>query len=187
MSVSDADDLLDGIVRINSGVYGRPYNPTVFRHPQKQPLLAGASVDGNGHFSHVKIKQVPDDYLIHDRITNAGKHDFIDRHVSPESNIIHAVILDCSPDRFRPLIQLCQQAGNWINYTFNGIGPKHLQSYLDQYCFGMNNRENSSSLFHRLLHWSVSSSAVTYPVLIGRADHSAHHKRTYFKLLKEAC
>ncbi|MFB9279986.1 transposase [Cohnella cellulosilytica] len=187
MSASDAGELLDGIVRINSGAYGKPHNPTVFRHPQKQPLLAGVSMDDKELFSHVKIKHVPDDYLIHDRITNGGKRDFIERYVAPEATIISAVILEYSPDRYRPLIQLCQQAGNWINYMFNGIGPKHLQSYLDQFCFGLNNRERSSSPFHRLLQWSVSSLVVTYPDLISRVDHSAIHKSTYSKLLKEAC
>jgi transposase-like protein len=186
MSTTDSKELLGGFVRINCGVYGRPYNPTVFRHPQEQPLLAAATLDDNGQFSYVKIKQVPDNYLIHDRITNGGKHHFVDHHVSPDAKDVRAVILRFSGDRYWPLIELCKRASNWINYTFSGIGPKHLQSYLDQFCFGVNNLDRPSSLFLHLLQCAVSSTAVTYPQLTSRIDHSDKHKLIYNKLLKEA-
>ncbi|MFC4599423.1 transposase [Cohnella hongkongensis] len=186
MSTDDADRLLAGIVRINCGSYGRPYNPTVFRHPQEQPLLAGASIDGSGRFTYAKIKQVPNKHLIHDRITNGGKHHFIERHVSPEAEAVHAVILKFSRDRYRPLIELCNHAGRWINFRFNGIGPKHLQAYLDQYCFGLNHRENAADPFRYLLQCAASATVVTYPDLVSRVDDSARHKRIYKELLREA-
>ncbi len=186
MSATDSKELLSGIVRINCGVYGRPYNPTVFRHPQEQPLLAAASLDNNGQFAYVKIKQVPDKYLIYDRITNGGKHHFIENYVSPDVKNVNAVILKFSPGRYRPLIQLCERASNWINYVFSGIGPKHLQSYLDQFCFGTNNMDRSSSRFLHLLKCAASSSVITYPQLISRVDHSDQHKRIYYELLKDA-
>jgi len=185
MSTADTNELLDGIVRINCGAYGRPHNPTVFRHPQDQPLLAGASMGDNESFTYVKIKQVSDRFLIHDRITNGGKFHFIEQHVAPGAKEVHAIILKFSRDRYRPLIELCNRAANWINYTFSGIGPKHLQSYLDQFCFGFNNLDRTSHIFNDLLRNCVLSSVLTYPNLIRRADHSAHRKRIYQELLKE--
>ncbi|RED65790.1 transposase [Cohnella lupini] len=180
---SNSQKLLSGIVRINWGIYGRPYNPTIFRHPQEQPLLVGVSMDNDQQITHLKIQKIPDNQLIYDRITPHAGHLFIRQHVDPSVTDLSIVIQKFSRHRIRPLIQLSQRASSWINKTFTGIGPKHLQSYLDQFCYGFNATIKQGNLFENLLNHCSTTPVLQYPVLIRREDNSAHLKRDYFDSL----
>jgi hypothetical protein len=186
MSCADSRTLLTGIVRVNWGVYGRPYNPTVFRHPQEQPLLAGATIDNDDQLTHLKIKQVSDQYLQNDHITPWGGHTFKSLHVDPSAAEVIVVTQKFSRHRFRPLIQICVRASQWINNTFQGIGPKHLQSYLDQFCFGFNNMAiRNENIFQTLVRQCTITPTLKYPNLIQRENNSATLKRNYLELLKK--
>lgn len=186
MSNAESSELLFGVVRVNWAVYGHPYNPTVFRHPQEQPLLAGASIDEHKKITHLKIMQVPDQHLIHDRITPTAGQSFITQYVDPSVTDINVITQKFSRNRHFPLIQMSIQASNWINFTFNGIGSKHLQSYLDQFCYAFNSPIRNSNRFSSLLLHSATTPALNYPTLIGRTNNSNLHKRSYIELLKNA-
>jgi len=186
MTEADAGELLTGVVHVNYGVYGRPYNPTVFRHPQEQALLAGASVDRDQKIVRLKIKQVPEHYLTNERyIRSAGGHDFVNRHVDRECASVSLVIQQFSRQRYLPLGNAVRSATNWINYTFNGIGPKHLQAYLDQFCFNWIHRDRPF-VFIELLRLCLAATPLAYPILIRRHNPAPRHKRIYFELLKTA-
>jgi len=187
MTSFDSQELLSGIVRVNCGGYGRPHNPTVFRHPQEQPLILGGTISAEAGVVHLKIKQVPDRHLINDRITSLGSHDFIQKHVDSAKAEVTTVIQKFSGHRYRPLLQIALDASNWINWKFCGIGPKHLQAYLDQYSFGYNQQRRNTDPFQVLLWHSAITSTLTYPNLIRREDHSDQRKITYKRLLQEAC
>ncbi len=186
MSASDSRELLSGVVRVNYGRYGRPYNPTVYRHPQKQPLILGGTICAEAGVTHIKIKRVPDSHLIHDRITSLGSHDFVRKHIDSAKAEVTIVIQEFSMHRYRPLLEIASNVSNWINWTFCGIGPKHLQSYLDQYCFGYNQLQRKNDSFRVLLGHSAATPALTYPDLVQREDHSVQLKVTYERLLREA-
>jgi len=186
MSKAESSSLLTGIVRVNCGVYGRPYNPTIYRHPQEHPVLIGATIDNDGQISRIRIKQISDEHLSYDRITPMGSHDFVQRHVASSVTDVHVVIQKFSRLRYWPLIQLCKRASNWLNYSFNGIGAKHLQSYLDQFCFGFNLQKDNANSLEVLFQYCASTRTLNYPTLISRDDRSAHHKRNYFASLKNA-
>jgi transposase-like protein len=49
--------------------------------------------------------------------------------------------------------------------TFHGIGKKHLQSYLDEFCYRFNRRRWEEQLFDRLILACASSTGVTYSEL----------------------
>jgi transposase-like protein len=49
--------------------------------------------------------------------------------------------------------------------TFHGIGRKHLQSYLDEFCYRFNRRRWEDELFDRLVTACATSSGVTYSEL----------------------
>lgn len=46
--------------------------------------------------------------------------------------------------------------------TFHGIGRKHLQNYLNKFCYRFNRRRWEGELFDRLVMACVKSSGVTY-------------------------
>jgi len=55
----------------------------------------------------------------------------------------------------------------WILDTFHGISPKHLQAYLDEFCYRLNRRWHRSDLFRRILNRCLRFTApVTYQQLI---------------------
>ncbi|MFC4598995.1 hypothetical protein [Cohnella hongkongensis] len=189
MSHADKDKLLTGLVRINFAQYGRPYNPTVYRHPQEQPLLIGASMSGQGEFTYIKIKQAVEECSYPHLTCPLNKHPFLKKHVSPDAPEVIAVTLKFSKDRNIRLLQLCQRASNWINYTFNGIGPKHLQAYMDQFCFQYNyaaRQHQQPSAFESLLRMASSAPVLTYPNLIRRPNIQPKLRAQYRNLLKEA-
>lgn len=49
--------------------------------------------------------------------------------------------------------------------TFHGIGKKHLQSYLDEYCYRFNRREWEGQIFDRLVTACANSKGVTFSEL----------------------
>jgi transposase-like protein len=49
--------------------------------------------------------------------------------------------------------------------TFHGIGKKHLQSYLDEFCYRFNRRRWEDQLFNRLILACANSTGVTYSEL----------------------
>jgi len=61
-------------------------------------------------------------------------------------------------------------AGNakaWINGTFHGIDRKHLQSYLDEFCYRLNRRFHETELFDRVITACANSCGITYAELYG--------------------
>lgn len=45
--------------------------------------------------------------------------------------------------------------------SFHGVTPKHLQSYLDEFCFRTNRRNFQGQLFNRLLSACTSTEHLT--------------------------
>jgi hypothetical protein len=186
MSNAESRTLLTGLVRVNWGVYGKPYNPTIYRHPQEHPLLAGASIDSDNRFLQLKIKQVPNEHLVYDRITPWGSRVFSSQYIDPATSDTIIVTQKFSRHRFRPLIQICESASQWINNTFHGIGAKHLQSYLDQFCYSFNISQRNNNSFETLLSQCTSTRTIKYPMLINRDNPSSQNKNDFNDLLRKA-
>lgn len=55
----------------------------------------------------------------------------------------------------------------WILDIFHGVSPKHLQAYLDEFCYRLNRRWHRKDLFRRILNRCVKfSGPVTYCQLV---------------------
>jgi len=51
--------------------------------------------------------------------------------------------------------------------VFHGVSPKHLQSFLDEFCYRLNRRHQRTDLFRRILNRCVRfTGPVTYAQLI---------------------
>lgn len=55
----------------------------------------------------------------------------------------------------------------WLNGTFHGIDKKHLQLYLDEFCYRLNRRFFENQIFDRLLKACVVAKGITYAELTG--------------------
>jgi len=60
-------------------------------------------------------------------------------------------------------------AKRFILGTYHGVSKKHLQRYLDEFCYRFNRRFSEPQLFARLLGACILSSPCTYATLIGMA------------------
>ncbi|WP_199621006.1 IS1595 family transposase [Paenibacillus alkalitolerans] len=137
ISDNDAKQPLSGAVRAGPAFYGRTTRQPFVRHPQEHPVMVGAAFHLNGQPSYIKVKTVPMTHMDGKSILRSGEHDFVERHVEPETFDVRIL------KRFRLheinlLPEVFKQAKKWINRTFHGIGAKYLQNYLDEFCFRCN-------------------------------------------------
>lgn len=61
---------------------------------------------------------------------------------------------------------ITSNAKSFINGTYHGLDDKHLQAYLDEFCFRFNRRFWEPQLFNRLLNTCLGSKSLTYAELM---------------------
>lgn len=193
ISRADEKTRLSGHVRINSAAYGRVIHAMARRHPQEHPLLIGAEIDQQGNPKAIKIKQMLDEFLNGRSVNRLGIHSFIQEHVDAQLEAVfqHTVInratqskrtiakmkivspnrIECDVKRFSrnkcmKLKAIAKSAGTWLNDTFHGIGRKHLQKYLDEFCFRWNQSKSQTPIFVALLQICAAAPAPTYDELV---------------------
>ncbi len=179
MTESDNTQRLGGIVHAHVDLYGRPYNPTIYRHPHEHPLIAGTALNPEGIMKYAKIKQVSSQHLRNQstEVFSSGMDSFIQQHVEPGLMTRKDICKQYNARRYRPLFEVCKLAKKWINFTFNGIGAKHLQAYLDEFCFRYNHDLNKQPTLTNLLTLTCSTSALTYSKLIRRNPNSEYSSK----------
>ncbi|MBF0345536.1 MAG: transposase [Nitrospirae bacterium] len=60
---------------------------------------------------------------------------------------------------------LASNAKSFLEGTYHGTAKKHLQRYLDEFCYRLNRRRWEGQLFDRLVTACVSSSGITWTEL----------------------
>jgi hypothetical protein len=168
MSTMDSARKLKGLIRITPAKYGQAYNPTCFRHPQEHPVLIGAALLSNGQAKYVKIKQVMSENITNRTPGYIGVLKFLEEHAIRTAGEIVSDVGRPLGERSKMLAQLGKSAFHWLNATFRGIGPKHLQLYLDQYCFHENYRIGRLSIFDLGLSLCVKFAKITLRQLVER-------------------
>ncbi|MBA2940592.1 IS1595 family transposase [Paenibacillus sp. CGMCC 1.16610] len=159
---SDTQSPLSGSVRIHSAIYGRPFNPSVHRHPQEHLLLVGSSSSESRDSSYIKIKHVQLSSPKERHISRNEIHTFRKQHIETDTQNVEIITGFYTPKRLRPLLEIAKQASSWINQTFHGLGAKHLQAYLDEFCYRRNLTARYISIFTHLSELCFSKSAHTY-------------------------
>ncbi|MFD0693033.1 transposase [Paenibacillus sp. GCM10027628] len=165
MHAADDQTRLSGVIRVNSAVYGLPYNPSVHKHKQEHLLLVGSSLNEQGESNYVKIKLVTPDYPGERHISRSNTMDFNNKHTESQRSSIETVIGLYSPKRTRPLLKFASQASTWLNKTFHGIGAKHLQSYLDEFTFRLNLSILNAPIFTHLIQLCFHKSTTSLSAL----------------------
>ncbi|NQX68905.1 IS1595 family transposase [Paenibacillus alba] len=148
---SDILTPLAGAICVNSAVYGRPYNPTVNKHPKEHLLLIASSHNDANEFTSLKIKHI---ISTNPKVKHISRSDIItfqNEQIDIAAYPIDIVTGFYTPKRLRPLLKFTKQASQWINDTFHGIGAKHLQIYLDDFCFRFNLSFRNLPLFPCLI------------------------------------
>jgi hypothetical protein len=168
LSRADECERLSGLVRLTPSLYGRVCDSSSYREAHEHPLLVGASLNEIGEVSHIKIKQVAHSDVVGKTVSITGKRNFLHHHVQTDSSEVVSDIGRVRYEHSSSLRQVGKAAGNWLNAMFHGIGPKHLQNYLDQFSFQMNHTLRKVCVFQMSLSWCAVTSAVTYSEIISR-------------------
>jgi transposase-like protein len=165
ISAADGETLLSGIVRVNTAVYGKPYNSSIHLHPQEHPILVGSSLDKQGGSTFIKMKLVAKSHMRDHLVRPVGTLTFTKEHVEPQTTHIEFVIGRFSPNRSHRLLAFVSEACKWINKTFHGLGHKHLQAYLDEFTYRLNLSIQNIPIFNHLTRLCAKASSVTYSYL----------------------
>lgn len=159
MQQADSKNQLEGTVRIQRTFYGYP---SFF--DARQPLIIGATINSQQYPQHLKIKQPHPSHVVNSSrsITDSGVGEFVGKHLSRHAKLE----LPRPVTPFYPLIRVRVEVSHWLNDTFQGIGAKHLQAYLDEYSFRYNLLTASKQIFPDLLHWCAATPVLIYRELI---------------------
>ncbi|TVY04487.1 transposase [Cohnella terricola] len=174
MVQAESNRLLTGIVRISDTVYSRRYTGSVEWHRQEQPLLIGASSNENEQLKPIIVKlqsktPLKNNYDFPDPLP------FIRYHVDPQSAPQAIITRRYGKNRNNALASMGHKVTWWIASVYRGIGPKHLQRYLDQFCYVYN--RSSSTLFEQLISDCAISKRITYSTLTQSSARSIRPTR----------
>ncbi len=172
MSRVESDITLTGVVRVSDSVYCRRLTTSFDWHKQEQPLLIGTSDSDNGDISFLKIK-LQSKKPLRDKYECPDTAPFIRDYVDPVSAPHVILTRRYGRNMNTALAWMGNYVTSWIGRVFRGVGPKHLQSYLDQYCYSYNGGEDY--LFTSLLTDCIQTKRMTYSEII---DTGATNKRS---------
>lgn len=174
MGDRDANYRLAGLVELDDAFFGAPTEGGKRgRGTEQTPVLVGVSLDKQGLPLYVKMQVIPD-------VKGKTLLDFAQSYIQPGSTISSDAYRSYNalaeeyehiplvfnpkenPDHLKWLHTMISNAKAFIGGTFHGLAPKHLQAYLDEFCFRTNRRKFEGQLFNRLLTACVSTNTVTY-------------------------
>jgi hypothetical protein len=163
MSRKELDELLTALVRVTDArLCNRPTGSSEW-HRQEQSVLVGSSENESGDIQRIKIKKQDKQRLRH-RYDSPPTERFLAEHVDPKAALTAIVTRWLGGNRNHALVRIARNAERQLAIMFRGIGPKHLQVYLDQFCYVWNRR--NQPLFPELLQTCATTSTITYNSLI---------------------
>lgn len=179
MGERDTRYTLAGIVELDDAYFGAPTEGGKRgRGTDQAKVLVGLSLNAKGHPQYLKMEVIPDvkgTTLVEfaHRTIESGSMINSDAYRSynalAEAGYQHnAKTFDAKndPDHLNWLHTIISNAKAFIGGTFHGLDPKHLQAYLNEFCFRFNRRRFKGELFNRLLSCCASTGTVTYSELV---------------------
>jgi len=180
MKERDADYQLDSFVEIDESFFGSPSEGEGKRGrgTDKTPVVVGLSLDEEGRPQFIKaqvLERVDGGSLVEfaksaikpgSRISSDGlrvynkltEHDY--NHQPTKFN------LEKNPEHLKWLHVVISNLKTFLNGTYHGVPNKHLQAYIDAFCYRFNRRFWPGQLFARTLTDCAFASPFTRHELI---------------------
>jgi transposase-like protein len=166
MSEADASVLLSGFIHVHDASYAHPPYLSAPHHPKEQPLLVGASMIDEQGPKYIKMKLVAPHHLQNKVIHRAGMEAFMEQYVESDTSTIEFITQRVKPRKLKKLYPFFVQTKQWITQTFHGLGPLHLQAYLNEFCYRLNLKLQKQSVFANLVPLCLNCRRITYSTLI---------------------
>lgn len=181
MNERDFQYILSGVVELDDAYFssGRVKKPTrkrcQGRGTTKAKVVVGLSLH-NGNPAFLKMKVLP-------ALDAEELCGFALDHVDPDATVItdayhgyqglaaivashETKVYSQQPPEFLKWVHtIIANAKAYIMGTYHGLGPKHLQAYLDEFCFRFNRRFKPDELFSRTLAACVDGPFISYAEL----------------------
>jgi transposase-like protein len=181
-AMGERDDLylLSGIVEIDETyIGGSEKGGKRGRGTEKTPVQVAVSLNEKGKPRFVKMEILEDLtsqsiqnfaelYIEEGTIIKSDKYRSYDKAFNDEQYIHESEKFDINenPEHLKWVHRVIGNAKAFIIGTYHGLGEKHLQAYLDEFCFRINRRQFPGQLFNRLLNACMDSHTVTYQELV---------------------
>lgn len=172
---AEASTKLAGKIRINHALHNKSKYSSSYHRTNVQPLLIGAQLDQFGQPAYVKLKQLQKNHIQGISVNGLGLRKFIVENIcslnQSQWHNIECVIKPFSRMRCPILKHIASAASIWINATFHGVSQKHLQKYLDEYCYRWNLITAGKSIFKSLFKLCCNTPAETYKKITQLSAH----------------
>lgn len=179
MKKRDASYRLAGLVELDDAYFGAPSEGGKRgRGTDKTKVLVGLSLNKKGHPLYLKMEVIPDikgktllDFA--ERTIQSGATISSDAYRSYRTlngaNFTHEYQVynaKETPDHLQWLHTVLSNAKAFVGGTYHGLDSKHLQAYLDEFCYRFNRRKFKGQLFSRLGLLCASTETITYSELV---------------------
>jgi len=161
MSEADASHLLSGMVQVHDACYGHPYTISHRTHPKEHFLLVGTSLDKKKHPTHIKMKLLMESPR-EKHISAPEKKAFAERYIEEKGTKVDYITQRLKPRRLKIGYPYFKRASKWINDTFHGLGVRHLQAYLDEFCYRVNLALDQTPIFQGLIQLCATTKKANY-------------------------
>jgi transposase-like protein len=178
MGERDAQYTLAGLVELDETFVGAPTEGGKRgRGTDKNIVIIGLSVNSRKHPLFVKMKVIPDvksTTIVEfaKNVIDKGTTIVCDAYHSYRNLLNKGFQLDvqkfdvkASPDHLKWLHKIIANLKSFIQGTFHGLDSRHLQAYINEFCYRFNRRKFKGQWFDRLLECCVFSKTITYPEL----------------------
>jgi transposase-like protein len=174
MGKQDGQYKLRGVVEVDEAYLGyKKQNSKRGRGTEKAKVLVAVSTDEKKkHPQFAKMKAV-------NRLTTEVVIDFVKSHFEENClvqtdglNIYNALKDNVTKHEIFPIVSgeaplpwvhtIISNAKSFVLGTYHGIGPKHLQVYLDEFCYRFNRRFWENQLFNRMLAACMNCETITF-------------------------
>jgi transposase-like protein len=174
MTRAESERFLTGLVHVEFDELYKRCVPSFDVHHQEQPVIIGGSRNEQGEFDTIIIRH-QSKAMWTNRFVGLDTHKFIASYVDLNA-IVHAPP-STKRINYKSNIRLKRtnrELERWLAQTFLGIGPKHLQRYIDQFCYLYNRRLDE--IWDQLVRICASTRVLKYPDLIARNPYARTHK-----------
>jgi len=176
MADRDQQYELNGFVQLDDAFFGGP-DGLQGRGTEKTPVYVAVSTDEKGKPQFAKMEVV-------DAVNNNTAQKFITQAIETGCTVTtdgytvypqlkglgytHERVLSSEPEaeeKFHWVHTIIANAKAFIIGTFHGLDVKHLQAYLNEFCYRFNRRYWRGQLFNRLLNACIIGPVLTYAEL----------------------
>jgi len=171
-------ELLSGVTEVDETYVGAPEEGLPGRQTEKKSLVVAAIEVCGSRAGRLRMAAVPDASgeslggFVRGAITPGStvRTDGWNGYSSLKKNFDHVIVEGEATVALKWIHLAFSNLKTWLLGTYHGIGPEHMQNYLDEYVFRFNRRFSRAHAFWSLLGIALDIKPQPYKELISHPD-----------------